>query len=348
MQARENSNEAPRQEWPTGAAALDEAGCFRSDLWFDQPDARQRIDDRHAAGRIDDELARELTRFVEKGYLTLRLDLEPELFAEIDESVDRLWREKPHDVAFAYRGRLTPFCYADEALQRRPGCRIADLHSWSPGACELYLHPHLFEVVNLLFGQPAVATQSLYFSNGSLQALHRDPVHVPATPPWHLLAAWIALEDVDPRSGVLAYVPGSHRLPYYRFSNGDYRFDASHHGDAEAEAMALSERTRCEEAGLAVERFLPRRGEALIWHHSLLHGGPQAEDPNLTRKSFVVHYTTRANQPRRRGELVEWVPGPEDVTVPRLRMIETEDLLIAGEAAGFDNPLKRYRVRPPS
>ena len=331
-----------------GAEALDERGRFRSDLWFDQPDAGDHIARWARAGKIDRELTLALERFIELGYLTLQLDLPERVFSEIDEAVDRLWSDKPADVAFAYHSRLTPFCYADEATQRQPGYRISDLYSFSPAARELYLHPRIFEVVNLLFGEPALAIQSLYFEYGSYQQLHRDPVHVQTVPPWNLLAAWIALEDIDPRSSVLAYVPGSHRLGYHRFDNGDYRYDASRHGDAEAEAMAAFERDQCAEAGLPVETFVPPRGGLLVWHHSLLHGGPKAEDPTLTRKSFVVHYTKRSAAPRRCGEFVEWVPDRDGNSVSRLRMVETEEVLECGEAAGLGNPLQRYQVRPPS
>lgn len=339
------SSKPATRDWPVGAAALDERGCFRSDAWYDQPDAHDRIAAWARKGSIDAELAEAFRHFVDRGYLTLDLDLPDRIYTEIDADVDRLWSEKPADVAFAYQSRLTPFVYADETKHRRPGCRIADLHSYSPAAREIYLHPRMFEVVNTLFGEPALATQSLYFQFGSYQQLHRDPVHVPATPPWHLLAAWVALEDIDPRSSVLAYVPGSHRLGYYRFPGGDYRFDAKGHGDAEAQAMAAFEVAQYEAAGLQIETFVPKRGGLLVWHHSLLHGGPKAEDQSLTRKSFVVHFTTRSTMPRRRGELVEMVPDASGQLVSRLRMIETEDVLEQGNAAGFDNPLKKYRVR---
>jgi ectoine hydroxylase-related dioxygenase (phytanoyl-CoA dioxygenase family) len=165
-------------------------------------------------------------------------------------------------------------------------------------------------------------------------------------PPWNLLAAWVALEDIDPRSSVLAYVPGSHRLGYYRFEGGDYRFDAKRHGDAEAQAMADFEQAQCAAAGLEVATFAPPKGGLLVWHHSLLHGGPRAQDSSLTRKSFVVHYTSRDAMASRYGEFVEQVPDRDGNRVPRLRMVETETVLERGEAAGFDNPLKKYRVRP--
>ena len=336
---------AAEPQWPVGAAALDAEGRFRSSLWFDLPGAHDRIAAWERERRVDEELAAALRQFVDDGFLTLQLALPEELYPAIDADVDRLWRERPADVAFAYQSRLTPFVYADEAEHRRPGCRIADLHSWSPSALDLYLHPRVFEVVNLLFGEPAIATQSLYFQYGSYQLLHRDPVHVPVVPPWNLLAAWIALEDIDPRSSVLTYVPGSHRLGYYRFADGDYRHDARRHGVEDTQAMAAFEAEQCRAAGLSEQTFVPRRGGLLIWHHSLLHGGPRAQDQSLTRKSFVVHYTTRAQARRRRGEFVERVPAADGTLVERLRMVESDEVLERGAAAGFDNPLRKYRVR---
>src|SRR6266516_4337125 len=77
-----------------------------------------------------------------------------------------------------------------------------------------------FRFVELIFGAPAIAFQSLYFEYGSQQGLHRDPMFVVTDPPSHLLASWVALEDITPDSGPLAYVPGSQHLPWYEFEPG--------------------------------------------------------------------------------------------------------------------------------
>jgi hypothetical protein len=42
--------------------------------------------------------------------------------------------------------------------------------------------------------------------------------------------------------------------------------------------------------GLSSQRFLPKRGEILIWHANLLHGGEMVQDRNSRRWSQVVHY----------------------------------------------------------
>ncbi|HXO20697.1 MAG TPA: phytanoyl-CoA dioxygenase family protein, partial [Thermoanaerobaculia bacterium] len=225
---------------------------------------------------------------------------------------------------------------------RQPSCRIADLHSWSAGAYELYLNRQVFEHVELIWGSPAVATQSLTFEFGSQQALHRDPVHVHTSPPSHLVAAWIALEDIGPSCGALTYIPGSHRLPYWRDRQGDYRLHQGSHGEKEIREAQEFDLAQCAKRGLAAELFTCKRGEVLIWHHSLLHGGSQPEDPRLTRKSFVIHFSTLADYKRLRQTVIEYVPGPDGRPVERSHTFGTDRVLARDGCHGFDNPLRGY------
>ena len=36
--------------------------------------------------------------------------------------------------------------------------------------------------------------------------------------------------------------------------------------------------------------FLAKKGDILLWHGMLIHGGDQVNRPELTRKSYVCHY----------------------------------------------------------
>lgn len=331
-------------------AGLTASGLLASDLWLDQPDALRRIAADRKRGKLSPEEADKLAQFAEQGYLTFPLDVEPQVYEDVEAAVAALWRDKPDHVAFAYQSVLKPFSYADEAAHRRPSYRIADLHAVSRGALALYLDRRVFDFVERVLGAPAVATQSLYFEYGSQQALHRDPVFVQTQPPSHLVAAWIALEDIDPRSGPLVYVPGSHRLPYYQLAAGEHRFDHKRHGEAEIRAMEEFDRREMRQANLAVAPFTPRRGEVLLWHHSLLHGGSTPEVPVLTRKSFVVHFSTRANYRRLKQTYLERVPAGEALgerakIAERPRIVETERLLERDGCAGFASPLAEARGR---
>lgn len=333
-----------RRQPPAASSPLTREGTLASDLWVDQPGAEERIDGWRRRGEIDGEQAEKLRSFVERGYLTFDAGLPPRLYDELAADVDRMWTERPADLAYSPEGPLRSMAHADSARDRRPSYRIADLYSHSPAARELYLWPAIFSYVERLLGQPAVATQSLYFEFGSQQPLHRDPVFVQTRPASHLVAAWVALEDVSPESGPLVYVPGSHRLPYYQFSPGDHRFDQSRFGDLDAKAMADFDTEQVRRHGLSGETLLCRRGEVLIWHSSLLHGGSVVIDPRRTRRSFVIHFSTLATFKLRRQSLLEHLPGPDGATLSRTRIFETENLLVAGGCRGFDNPLRGYRT----
>jgi len=324
-------------------APLTGEGVLASDLWIDQPGAHERIERLAKNGEITSGEAGRLARIVDQGYLSFPLELPDRIFDEIQEAVEGVWRDKPADLAWASRGPLRSFAEADETRDRKPSYRIADLHSHCPAALDLYLDPEIFRHVELILGQPAIATQSLYFEYGSQQPLHRDPVFVQTRPPSHLFAAWIALEDVGPRCGPLVYVPGSHRLPYYQFEPGEFRLDNVRLSGRETEAMlemAEFDRRQVEAHGLAPEVFTCKRGEALIWHSSLLHGGAVVEDPSLTRKSFVVHFSTRANYRERQQRIVESVTGATGGKVDRTRILETDRVFTRDGRQGFDNPLR--------
>lgn len=314
-------------------------GLLRSDLWLDRPDAPEEIARRRERGELTDEEAANLETFWRDGYFVFPLDVDEGIFDALDRDVDRLWHEQPPWVAYAYHSLLTRFSGGD-ADKRRPACRISDLHEFSTPALELYLHPQLHRYVSLILGEQALATQSLCFEWGSQQPLHRDPIHVRMTPPSHLVAAWIALEDIQPGCGELRYVPGSHRLPYYEFEPGRYAFD--HTKDTDEDVLACQEwdLERCQEAGMEPVPLHCKRGEALLWHHSLLHGGSYPTDPELTRKSFVVHYTSRANMASTMNTYLDPFapPGPED-SDPPVRVYHSDQTHEMRGCHGFRSPL---------
>ncbi|EOD04575.1 hypothetical protein EMIHUDRAFT_221086 [Emiliania huxleyi CCMP1516] len=99
-------------------------------------------------------------------------------------------------------------------LPHQAGTKILEAHSHSKALSNLLRHPKLFRMVELVLDDVGVATQSLLFSHGSKQALHRDPWFVPTNPASTMLASWVAMEDISPNSGPLAFIPGSHRLPW--------------------------------------------------------------------------------------------------------------------------------------
>lgn len=305
----------------------------QSDLWLDQPDAHERIDGCLAGDRISPDEAALLHSFVDSGYLTFSLDLDASFCDGFDEDISRIWRERPADLAVSPRDLHGPTSFRDYDGPPKPvGYRIPDVHSHSDRALDLYLDPTLFRVVEMIFGEPAIAFQSLYFEYGSEQGLHRDPMFVFTDPTSHLLASWVALEDVTVDNGPLAYVPGSHRLPWFEFTPGSV---VCGHKVPETKliefAMMIQEAMR--ERSLEVQQFTCPRGTAFIWHGGLLHGGTPIEDPTRTRKSFVTHYCTASHYRSGTAEMrVREGDGWRRVTSKTERVIERD------HQRGLDNP----------
>jgi phytanoyl-CoA hydroxylase len=321
---------------------LDEHKQMISDLWLDQPDAHDRIDEGLQAGTFSSIDAQRLRTFTDEGYLTFSIGLDAGFSAAFDADLDRVWAERPIDLAVAPKsGGRVSFRDIDEG-QRDVGYRVADLHSHSRTALDLYLHPEIFRMVELVFGQKAVAFQSLYFQFGSEQGLHRDPMFVVTSPPSHLVASWIALEDITPDCGPLIYVPQSHRMPWFEFEQDTVALGAK--SEAQDKRVAWSEfrQRMIEDMKLEVRAFTPKRGDVFLWHSGLLHGGAKVENERSTRKSFVVHYGTARTYKSRRAtmKVKSVVRGEED-----WRGVggTTDKVLVQGERTGLDNPLRHVK-----
>ena len=123
---------------------------------------------------------------------------------------------------------------------------------------------------------------------GSQETLHIDTGPLTLTEPMPLVGSWLALEDVQPLSGEFQFVPGSHRLP----EPLHYGTDKGHHGDhGEYYKVLTATLGMCEERGLRTESFRAKKGDVLIWHGDLMHGGAPIEDPTSTRQSLIAHLT---------------------------------------------------------
>ncbi len=308
---------------------------LQSDLWLDQPDAHDRIAERRARGDVTDDEAERLARFADHGYLTFPLDLDEAFCRGFDDDVAHCWEERPDDLAVSPQGPGGPTSFADwDGPVREVGYRIPDLHSHSKHARDLYLHPKIFRYVELIYGAPAIAFQSLYFEYGSEQGLHRDPMFVVTDPPSHLLASWIALEAVTPDSGPLAYGPGSQHLPWYEFEAGSVVCSQGVSPERRAEFRDWTH-AQMRERGLEVKPFTCGRGEAFIWHAGLVHGGTPIENPSRTRRSFVVHYCTAAHKTSRTAGM-----RVRDGDGWRRAARTTETVIEGDHARGLENPLR--------
>jgi Phytanoyl-CoA dioxygenase (PhyH) len=155
------------------------------------------------------------------------------------------------------------------------------------------LNPTVLKILEKVYGRPAFAFQTLNFPVGSQQPPHSDSTHFSSSPEGFMCGVWLALEDIDADNGPLIYYPGSHRWPFYANEhlgvNGWHQPKrGAHAGEYQKlwnELIALRQ--------AKPERFTAKKGQAIIWHARLMHGGDKQNDPARSRFSQVTHYYFR-------------------------------------------------------
>ena len=76
------------------------SGVLESELWIDQPDALNKLEERAAAAGLSLRETDEARRLINDGYAVLDLPLTDDHFRQIETDIERLWAERPRDVAW--------------------------------------------------------------------------------------------------------------------------------------------------------------------------------------------------------------------------------------------------------
>jgi hypothetical protein len=252
------------------------------------------IDGRLNLGRITEPEYKLLKKWVTDGYVILPNAVPEQLLAPAAEDLDRAFSGEIPQLRFDIHGvgRVVPW----QASAQSSPSKALDIHWYSKAVRNLQFAPPIREFLHLIFERRALASQTLGFWRGSQQNAHQDSAYVSYSLPMQFAASWVALEDVREGAGELFYHPGSHRISEYLFHR---RFkgisEAKRLGfsDTNTEGQVLDHITRITKQvtglGMPEERFLPKRGDALIWAADLAHGGSKI-CKSQTRKSIVTHY----------------------------------------------------------
>lgn len=175
--------------------------------------------------------------------------------------------------------------------------RIINLHLALPHLFDLFCkNPDALAVQDLFFGAPACLYTSLYYERGSAQPPHRDSPYFTTQPEYSYLGVWVALEAATPDNGCLQVIRKGHSVPEIDreaiarrlFPDSQAIPDQSQELWDEYQASVTN---ACFAAGLRVENVEAEKGDTIIWHPQLPHGGSQIADLARTRHSFVMHTT---------------------------------------------------------
>lgn len=195
--------------------------------------------------------------------------------------------------------------------------RVQDAWKFDADVRAIACNADILALLGKLYGRAAFPFQTLNFPIGTQQAAHSDSVHFSSQPERFMCGVWLAMEDIHPDAGPLFYYPGSHRWPIVSNLMIGRRGHGSQLSSAQ-EPYAEAWRALRQANGAVEERFLARKGQALIWCANLLHGGSPQTDPRCTRWSQVTHYFF--------DDCIYYTPAFSDEALGRLDMRRLVDI----------------------
>lgn len=239
--------------------------------WLDNENSALDLKKSPQLSTFNQATQQQLLLWPEKGYAILNRFVDPDLVDKVNNDLDLM----------VLNGTLA-FDYTNT--------RVMNLIDKSEAAKKIATNSQLTTLLSFILGKKVVPFQSINFIHGSQQKTHSDSIHMTTHPMGYLIAIWVALEDLQPDCGLVHYYPGSHKLPYVMsedFKNNNTRFLV---GDNFYENYEKKIGEIISSQNLQKEIFLAKKGDVLIWHANLLHGGEPRTNPLLTRKSLVIHY----------------------------------------------------------
>lgn len=252
--------------------------------WLDRLDALERIEEKQRSGELTVGEADQCRFWHTNGYVILSKLIDDatldHVWSDYEKAIQRKRIELPQESA----GESDPY----------PG-RFLNPHKKVGSFCRILKHPEIFHWIRILMDREPKPLQTIASHKGSQQGAHSDSIHMTTYPLGYLTAAWIAFEDIHADSGPLVYYPGSHRLPYVfskdvGITEADFKNEgyAPYHSKYEPHIRSMVE-------NIEPHYFHARKGDVLIWHANLVHGGSPRRDLQLTRKAVVCHYFVKGS-----------------------------------------------------
>jgi phytanoyl-CoA hydroxylase len=111
-------------------------------------------------------------------------------------------------------------------------------------------------------------------------------------------------EDIHPDAGPLQYFPGSHNVKvtgFFDWGDGSILLEPDSVQSPTEFSVYLA--NKMAEQGIEPVTFCPKKGDVFIWHGGLVHGGTEINNTEITRKSYVTHYSSLEAFPKAHMEV---------------------------------------------
>jgi ectoine hydroxylase-related dioxygenase (phytanoyl-CoA dioxygenase family) len=216
--------------------------------------------------------------FEDLGYFIFNIN-DPDLIDEVNRDVSELLSENS-------------FKTNNGIYQYNSSPRVVESWKASQHCKRLAKHHSIFSILSELYESTPLPFSTINFLHSTEQPFHSDYVHFGTVPDLRLAGSWIALENIDPRSGPLSIIPRSHKIPFFQFKRDlGLEFPKSL-SSMKANYSEYEKWVKQMIKTASLEVFTPelKKGDCIIWAANLLHGSPYCQDSSLSRKSQVTHW----------------------------------------------------------
>lgn len=171
--------------------------------------------------------------------------------------------------------------------------RLVDSHSEIKSICSLFENNSSVPVQDFLFGYETSIYTSLFFEVSTEQPIHRDVPVFRTSPENFYFGMWVALEDATVDNGTLNVIEGGHRVDVNqyeiaaKFYNDPYKIPEL--SDEMWNAYQEEVFNACHKENLVIKPITINKGDTLVWHPLLPHGGGEILCSGSTRHSIVFH-----------------------------------------------------------
>ncbi|MEW6057553.1 MAG: phytanoyl-CoA dioxygenase family protein [Bdellovibrionota bacterium] len=152
--------------------------------------------------------------------------------------------------------------------------------AFSERSLDLFTCPRLLSKLSEITGaQSFNLMQTMLFDANTATQPHQDWWYLDTVPNGHLIAAWIAMEDIDERAGRFYVLRDTTQvdlhsdtpnLPHLTWIRRVEEYLRGHPEKVVAPAL--------------------KKGDVLFWNSRTIHGALPTQDPSFSRKSLTAHY----------------------------------------------------------
>lgn len=243
-------------------------------MWIDEENALEKLNILKANNKVDESLFNDIKNIIEEGYTIIKS-------CSKDDIIDKF---------------VTKYNIAYNNVYER----VVNFHSQDECTLDLVCNNYIDKLLSTIFETTQTVYSSLTFGYGTNQSIHRDTPHFYTNPMDQYFGVWYALEDIHLDSGPLMYYKKGHKLDVKNgYNTWNELFGTDTYKTPQKIDLCLNKyNSNIEEEckkhrleGVNTESIIQtiNKGDVIVWHPKLPHGGSNILNKALTRKSVVTH-----------------------------------------------------------